>query len=89
MSWTATGEAVNGEVSVSTNGESWSKETTQQISQASLAVQDIIKSGALGEPLGEYNVSMTGHANTDHEPVSGVANDFMTISISQIGDPNR
>lgn len=83
MSWTATGECVDGEVSVSTDGQTWTSETTAQIRAASLAAQDIVKSGALGDPDATYTVSLSGHANREHEPVAGWANDFVYITVTQ------
>ena len=82
MSWSAQGEANNGEVEISIPGEI-TKESADQASQASKAVQAIVKSGVLGDPGGKYFVSMTGHANPDHEPVAGWSNDTIHISITQ------
>lgn len=82
MSWSASGTAENGEVEISIPGEI-SAESGQQASVASKAVQTIVKSGCLGDPKAKYHVSMTGHANPDHEPVSGWSNDSLNISITQ------
>ena len=86
MSWFAQGLAEDGEVSVDTNGDQWSDEMSAQISAASRAVQAVVKSGALGDPQAKYNVALSGHANPDHTPVAGWANDFVSITITQTGE---
>lgn len=82
MSWSASGTADNGEVEIALPG-GLSPDAMDQAMVASAAVQDIVKSGALGDPSAKYYVSMSGHANPDHEPVAGWSNDSLYISISQ------
>lgn len=82
MSWSASGTAENGEVAIDLQGVT-ADETLAQAQEASKAVHAILKSGALGDPKGKYYVTVSGHANPDHAPVAGWANDHLTISISQ------
>lgn len=82
MSWNGSGTAENGELEISVQ-QNMTEEHTEQLKVASKAVQTILKSGALGDPGAKYFVSMTGHANPDHEPVAGWSNDSLAISISQ------
>jgi hypothetical protein len=82
MSWTGSGTVENQEVTLSIPGE-LSEESSAQASAASKAAQAIVKSGAMGDPKAKYYVSVSGHANPDHEPVAGWSNDSLTISITQ------
>jgi hypothetical protein len=82
MSWSGSGTVENQEVTLSIPGEI-SQESSQQASVASKAIQAIVKSGALGDPTAKYHISVSGHANPDHEPVSGWSNDSLYISITQ------
>lgn len=84
MSWSGQGRVFEGEVELSLPGQ-MSAEHMQQAQSASRAVQEIVKSGALGDPENEYTVSISGHANVDHEPTAGWANDHLTIVITQAG----
>jgi hypothetical protein len=52
----------------------------EQIEAASAAVNAVIASGAVGTGL--VNVSLNGHANPEHKPVKGWANDSITITVS-------
>lgn len=47
------------------------------------AAHDLLASGSFGSESREYTVSLSGHANPDHAPVSGWANDCVTVSIQQ------
>lgn len=82
MSWSASGTAENGEVEISVNGE-LSPESFEQFEIAGKAAEQVIASGALGNPAGKYYVTVSGHANANHKPTSGWSNDSLTISISQ------
>ncbi len=82
MSWTAYGHQ-EGEQKLSFNGNE-SPEHLAQYDEATRAVSEIIRSGALGDPQARYNVSISGHGNPGHEPVPGWSNDHITISISQV-----
>jgi hypothetical protein len=53
---------------------------TDAITAASVAAKAIVDSGVAGDGL--VNVTMNGHANPDHKPVKGWANDFVTITVS-------
>lgn len=82
MSWSASGTAENGEVEIALPG-GLSPDSMEQAMVGSAAVQDIVKSGCLGDPEAKYFVSMTGHANPGHEPTEGWSNDSLYVSISQ------
>lgn len=82
MSWSASGFAYKGEVEISIPGEI-SPESGEQASEASKAVQAIVKSGVLGDPQAKYHVSIVGHANPDHSPTAGWSNDSLNINITQ------
>ena len=82
MSWTASGTVVDGEVEISVSAE-LSEESNQQVQATGKAVAALVKSGALGDPDAKYYVSVSGHANPEHEPVAGWSNDHVTISVSQ------
>lgn len=58
-------------------------ECGDQFDAAKAAVAGIIASGAVGDPKGKFEVAMSGHANPDHAPRQGWANDQVVISITQ------
>lgn len=47
------------------------------------AVTALIKTGALGTNK-KFKVTVTGHANDNHEPTSGWVNDRVSINIYQL-----
>ncbi len=51
-----------------------------QITAAKTAVLALVESGSVGS--GTFNVTASGHANPDHKPVKGWANDVISISVS-------
>lgn len=55
----------------------------QQVDLALSLVKEIAASGVVGTDK-KFILSLSGHANEDHEPKSGWANDCMTIQISQL-----
>jgi hypothetical protein len=63
--------------------------TIEQAEAAVEAVNTLIDSGVLGEvgtakkPGMRFTVSVSGHANPDHKPADGMANDSVNITISQ------
>ena len=58
------------------------EESLVQLAAAKDAVKSILMDGALGK--GPYfQISMGGHANPNHEPQSGWADDCVNISIYQ------
>ncbi len=58
-------------------------ECSDQFEAAKDATYMLVSSGAVGGPDKKYHVILAGHANPDHEPRPGWANDMITISISQ------
>lgn len=82
MSWTSYNQNVTADdvwnLSVPENADPY------QFGHASEAAAEIIDSGVLGDPdKYRFNVSLVGHANPNHEPRDGWANDSISISISQ------
>lgn len=51
----------------------------EQITAAASAVKTIVASGAVGN--GSVTVSISGHANPDHKPTAGWANDTISVSV--------
>lgn len=54
-----------------------------QYARARQAAEHIIQSGCVGGGGKDYRVYLQGHANPDHEPLKGWANDGVTITITQ------
>jgi hypothetical protein len=63
-----------------------SEAVVEQVRQAKVMTNSIIVSGVVGDKDKEFYVNLSGHANPDHEPKEGWANDMISISISQKGD---
>lgn len=61
-----------------------SPEFAQQVRGAVNTALTIIDTGVLGSLSNEYAVSLSGHANPDHKPAAGWANDSLSINISQV-----
>ena len=55
-----------------------------QYVQAVLAAHTMIDSGVLGDPDGEYAVTLSGHGNPDHVPTVGWSLDYVTVNIAQV-----
>lgn len=53
----------------------------QQIDAAAKAAASLLNSGALGD--GPWTLTLSGHANPDHKPAPGWANDAVTIAAYQ------
>lgn len=53
---------------------------SEQITAAVAAAKALVASGAVGS--GTFNVTLSGHANPDHKPVKGWANDCVTVSVA-------
>lgn len=64
--------------------EGVSDQVQEQVAVAKKAALAIVKSGAVGGTDKHFNVSLSGHANPDHEPAEGWANDCITVSVAQI-----
>lgn len=58
-------------------------ETLEQIEVCENAVDAIITSMCVGRTDKKISVSLSGHANPNHEPTPGWANDMVSISIVQ------
>jgi hypothetical protein len=59
------------------------EEVTEQVELARRLATTAIDSGVIGEGK-DYRISLAGHANPNHEPVDGWANDMLSINISQL-----
>lgn len=57
-------------------------ESLESVQAAIAAAQNILDSGVVGS--GTVSASISGHANPDHQPTAGWANDFVSITISCI-----
>lgn len=89
MSWQvtpiepSTGANIDAAIEVAQLWGTSAPEHQQQLDAAKWAAKAMIASGALGNP-GDgrlFIVSLNGHANPDHEPVPGWANDAITVSV--------
>ncbi len=61
------------------------RERDQQFELAKSLVEQVIESGAVGDPSEEgFRVSISGHANRGHCKPPGWAADSLTIQISQL-----
>lgn len=59
-------------------------EADAQLAAAKEAAKAIVKSGTVGDPASViFQVSISGHANPNHAPASGYANDAANVSVSQ------
>ncbi len=88
MSWSVSatiegGSAADELVALREAALSQNSECGDQFDAAKDAAYMLVSSGVVGTPDKKYHITMTGHANPDHEPRSGWANDMITISISQ------
>src|SRR3982750_3519078 len=65
-------------------GDNASGETREQFTEASDMARALVDSGAVGNPdKYEFNVYLSGHSNTEHNPAQGMANDQVTVTVSQ------
>lgn len=58
--------------------------TQDAIEQARLAAVGLIESGALGDDTHRFRISVSGHANVDHEPSPPWSNDGLSLQILQL-----
>jgi hypothetical protein len=63
--------------------DKWDDAPAEQLVAARSLVYDLIEKGAVGNSSKTFNVTLSGHANPDHEPAEGWANDMVSISVSQ------
>lgn len=60
-----------------------STEAVEQLNVARASAKAIMESGAVGVKDGDYHVSLNGHANPEHRPATGWANDCIGVHVSQ------
>ena len=65
------------------NGEAESK---RAIEVAKSVAQSVVESDVFAAE-GSFSVTISGHSNTNHEDQVGWANDYFSISISQLSKP--
>ena len=65
------------------NGE---EESKRAIEVAKSMAQSAVESDVFAAE-GTFNVSISGHSNTDHADTVGMSSDYFSISISQQGKP--
>lgn len=88
MSWSvsyssrATFDA-NSPASESPTGAATAPELADQVGAAREAATAVIASGAVGDPAGDYMVFLNGHANPEHRPTPGWANDCVGVNVTQ------
>ncbi len=88
MSWSVRA-TVNGKTALSdiealrNEALSQNPECDDQVTAARDAVCAIIASSTVGGEDRQYHVTMAGHANPDHMPRAGWANDTINVSVSQ------
>lgn len=87
MSWSVSGTIgpdkvanYRNEVLQQENGE---KESKKALDSAKKIVEDIVSSGIVGDPKGEYTVQMNGHSNDKNRAKSGWSNDYINIQVTQ------
>ena len=84
MSWSAQ-YTYNGDGPFNLSGTTpMTKEHNEQLHVALTTVKDLIDSGVVGDETKKFSVTISGHANPNHEPAAGWANDALTIAIVQI-----
>ncbi len=57
-------------------------EVRDQLAVAIEAAEQLVIAVGDGRPQGLITVSVSGHANPGHEPTSGLANDFVTVTVA-------
>lgn len=60
------------------------KASVEQIDAVAQAAVSIVNSGVVAGQGKQVYVGLSGHANPNHEPASGYANDEIYISIKQV-----
>lgn len=65
--------------------DAYGPEAQAQFAAAKAAAKAIAASGALGR--GPFGCQLNGHANPDHAPREGWANDTMNVSVYQMVTP--
>lgn len=60
-----------------------STEAVEQLNSARHVANEIMNSGAVGAKDGDYLVNLHGHANPEHRPRTGYANDCVGVNVAQ------
>lgn len=60
-----------------------STEAVEQFTTARHTAKVIMESGAVGVKDGDYYVNLNGHANPEHRPTTGWANDCIGVNVGQ------
>lgn len=62
-----------------------SQDVLEAVKKAAEIAVMLVGSGTVGSPDNRHDfaISMSGHANPDHEPAQGWANDFVSVSVYQ------
>ncbi len=63
-----------------------SEEAWEQYVAAVGAVTELLTSDSVGDNEKTYMINMVGHANPNHEPALGFANDFISITVTQVNE---
>lgn len=92
MSWSLTYTSYEDFVNDHPTNPPWQNEAVQtevdeQVREARETVERLVESGVIGTSAKDFHVTISGHANKDHEPASGWANDCISISVSQKSPP--
>jgi hypothetical protein len=58
------------------------KQVEEQLDAARVVALTLMESGTVGKDK-TFRVALSGHANPDHEPASGWANDCITVNVYQ------
>jgi len=82
MSWGATLKYKDGLFETVHEGNVEINEHREQYANALNLAKALIDSGAVGE--GEFNVSLSGHGNPDHQKTPGWGNDFVSVQVTQV-----
>ena len=86
MSWSARIKLTrpdNVEVLESSPGLETNDEAAEQFVAAAALAGQVIDSGVVGYES-DYIISVSGHANPDHKPAEGWANDYVNIQVTQV-----
>jgi hypothetical protein len=54
-----------------------------QYDAAHEAAAALVVSGAVGNPPGDYVITLSGHSNPEHKPLAGYGNDGISLSVWQ------
>ena len=60
-----------------------SPQVTEQFEVGKQVLATILASGAVGDTDKRFKVALYGHANPNHEPAKGWANDSITLTVTQ------